>query len=247
MRNLVILFLFPFVFHAQNTETFKIGLGTDFRKFKMEELNSQLNDENYIQSDIVEDVLISDGVNHKLTISYQPCRFFNLGIYAAYQFGSAKRKIVISEDSQGYPIVPIIGTTYYDVKAISVGIYTELLLNNLSIWPNYSFLSKIEANFTLQTGFVKNLFFVYSKYNNTLTNPYKARFTSEGIQLISLLKLGYILTDNNYFSSIGGAFGYQFFRVSDLKNHSDGSYPQDKDTKLDFSGLSLGVYITIGR
>lgn len=114
----------------------------------------------------------------------------------------------------------------------------------------------METNINIQTGFGRAFFCTNSRmipteemnvHNNGM-ELYNNVYYSDGFQLIMALKLGYILTQNKYFSSIGLKVGYQYFITSNLRQGESKKTPiYNQSTKMNLSGLSMGIYLTFGR
>lgn len=250
------LFLFPFFLFSQEKGTFLFGLETNHRVYKPSELNKVINNIDFVASEEYDDVHFGKGINYGVNLSYNFLNHLSLGFYGEYQ------KETLNQNQYNY--IEYLPNIYFEeiilkkmsLETFSFGLQTELLLNTFPFWKNHKFLSKIETNVKIQAGYGRSFFSANSRsiptedmnVNNNGAELYHNVFYSEGFQLILALKLGYIISQNNYFSSIGLKVGYQYFDSSDLIQGKDKkSLMYNQSTKLSLSGFSLGIYLTFGR
>lgn len=257
MKNLIfIIFLSPLLLFAQEQESFKLELQASYRTYNLVEFNQLVNDAYYVGSADFDQVTLKDGMSYGLALSCPIMPVLSLGIYGEHQRSSADRKNYQDfEYLPGYS-VQIVRLNKYSVQSYSAGLNANLILNKLSFWAKRPRLSKIESNFNLQAGYGKAAFISSSEMvptaemnvHNAGTELYKSIYASDGLQLIASLKLGYVLSNKNYFSSIGFKIGYQYFVTSSLTQGRDKREPiLGRETKLDLSGLTAGIYLTFGR
>jgi len=250
MKVLITIILFsPLLLFAQEKGTFKIELESNFRTFNLESFNETLNNKKYIGTDNYDNVAIKNGFAIGINISYSFNNFIGFGIYGETQSGLIKQNIYYQfEDEYGNPTESITLIRDFKIQSFSAGLSTNLLLNNLKFWRDISCLTNFESGINIQTGYGKAFFLSGSNWENANENNLaKGLSYSRGFQLITSFKMGYILTHEKYFSSIGIKFGYQYFSTSPLK-FGDEIYPEPgRETKLNFSGWSLGIYLNLGR
>lgn len=252
MKNLLIIILFPCTILSQNQNTFRIEFNTDFRGYEMKEFNDRINDPAYIDKfyyDELTNISLTEGFNFGMSVSYRPFKFISIGVYGGYQFGKEERdlRIILNQDDIYTPNDTFPGKRMFEVQSINAGLNSSLLFNEMSFWKSRSGLSRIETSFNLQIGFGWASFNTYDSFEGFIDNDIKRIYNSAGLQLISTLKIGYLLSKGKYFSSVGLKLGYQYFQTSDLQSEGDVYYTYDRKTKLDFSGFNAGLYLSIGR
>lgn len=257
MKNsIIIIFLFPLLLFSQEKGTFQVELESSYRSFNLKDLNRLINDPYYTGYESYDKVSIKNGVNYGLHLSYNFIAPLSLGIYGAYQHGSTSQKLYYDLEYQPGYYVQEITLKELNVYSYSFGLNTNFILNNLPFWENNSWLSRVESNLSLQTGFGKVFYSSDMEMipteqlnvHNAGTELYRDVYSSEGFQLIASLKLGYILTQNKYFSSIGLKIGYQYFTTTALEQGNKNKSPlTGRETKINLSGLTVGIYLTFGR
>lgn len=257
MKSLItITFFLPLLLFSQEKGLFKIELESDFRTFNLESFNETLNNKEYIGSDIYDNAAINDGYGFGLNFSYNINRCISFGIYGETQVGSVKQNIYNEIQDEYGNSIETITTRSFKVQSVNFGLNSNLHLNKFAFWESVPRLSKIETILNLKTGYGKAFFISSSNLKSDEINIHTGGmeyfnniFTAEGFQIIASLQIGYILSDNKYFSSIGVKLGYQSLKTSSLKRGTEKvGYPaNNQKTKLDLSGLVLGVYLNIGR
>lgn len=68
-----------------------------------------------------------------------------------------------------------------------------------------------------------------------------------GIHFTGKVRMGYKLTNEKLFSVIGFQIGYQHLVTSKLKGGYNFTFEESKSPKLDFSGLTAGIFLTFGK
>jgi hypothetical protein len=263
MKKIVLtLLLFPFLLFSQEKGTFMIEAQANYTKNHFSEINDLINNRNFVGSEHYDPAYLKNGMSYGLNVSYVVLPLLNIGFYGEFQNNSITQKMYNEfEDFLGNKQIDIIQSNY-NIQSYNLGISTDFILNNFSFWKDKSWLSRIDSKISIQMGYGKSFFNVssktidseYSIENNIEIDDggrelFNAVYASDGFQFIASLKIGYILSKNHYFSSIGIKMGYQYFISSSLRigRKNTPSYFNDLNTKLDFSGLNAGIYLTFGR
>lgn len=257
MRYLIIVIFFsPLLLLSQEKGTFKVELESSYRTFNLKDLNGLINDPYYTGYENYDKVSIKNGLSYGLQLSYNFILPLSLGIYGEYQYSSTSQKLYYNiEYLPGYYLQEIT-LKKLKIRSYSFGLNTNIILNNLPFWKNNSWLSRIESNINIQTGYGKVFFSSSSEMiptdqmnvHNAGTELYNDVYSSSGFQLITSLKLGYIFTQKKYFSSMGLKIGYQYFTTSNIEQGSKKKSPMiGRETKINLSGLTAGIYLTFGR
>ncbi|PWH85503.1 hypothetical protein [Brumimicrobium oceani] len=242
----------PFFLHSQEKGTLKFDLDVGFRNYQMDELNQRINDTSYIESFLYEeliDVSINKGIGFGLFATYQPFKLFNLGLYGSFQSGLAERdlRVILYQFDPFTSNDTLIGKRTNEVYSMIFGITSEFLIHNLDFWKHSTFLSRIESTVKLNGGYSKAKMFWSDQFlvnNNTIKRIYK----SNGFHLAASLKLGFTILKNPIFSNIGFSMGYQYLQTSNLQSVEGAFFPEESNkTNLDFSGITAGLYLTVGK
>ena len=252
MKNLLIIILLPFTILSQNRNTFRIEFNTDFRGYEMNEFNERINNPAFIDTSLYDElsrISLSEGFNFGMSISYRPFKFISLGVYGGYQYGSVKRdlRFVFYQGGNGIPNDTLFLERRYEAQSYNAGLNAKLIFNQMNFWSKYSLLKKIESGLNIQVGYGWTSLMTYDSSEEYGNEDFKGYYYAQGVQLTSSFKIGYILTKNNYFSSIGLSLGYQYYVTSDLQAEGGLFFPNNEKTKLDFSGFNIGLYLSIGR
>lgn len=264
MKYFVLIFLlFPFLLFSQEKGTFMIEAQADYRMHRFSELNELINDEYYAGSVSYDKVLMEGGMSYGLNVLYVVTPFINIGLYGEFQNSSTTQKKYYE-----YGVDPTVNfqdviLNTYRVQSYNLGISTNFNLNNVSFWKNTSWLSRIDSKINLQIGYGKAFFISKSKtisseylesinldVDNAGSELLAVIYSSDGFQAIASLKLGYQLSKSRYFTSVGINVGYQYFTTNAInyKRGDEKIFPHPElRTKLDLSGLTAGIYLTIGR
>lgn len=252
MKNVIIIILLPFTILSQNHNTFRIEFNTDFRGFEMGEFNQRINDPAYIDKfyyDELTHISLTEGLNFEMSVFYRPFQFISFGVYGGYQSGKTERdiRVILNQYDIYTPNDTFPGKRMFEVQSINAGLNASLLFNEMGFWKSRPQLARFEASLNLQIGIGWASFNTYDSFEGLIDNDIRRFYYSSGLQLISTLKIGYLLTKGKYLSSVGLKFGYQYFQTSDLQSEGDAYYPYNRKTKLDFSGFNVGLYLSIAR
>lgn len=256
------LLLFPFLLFSQKKGTFMIEAQANYTENRYSEINDLINNRNFVGSEHYDSACLKNGMSYGLNVSYVVLPLLNISFYGEFQNNSIAQKMYNEfEDFLGNKQIDIIQSNY-NIQSYNLGISTDFILNNFSFWKSKSWLSRIDSKISVQLGYGKSFFIInsrtmdseYSIENNIEIDDggrelFNAVYASDGFQFIASLKFGYILSKNHYFSSIGIKIGYQYFTTSSLRigKKNTPTYFNDLNTRLDFSGLNAGIYLTFGR
>jgi hypothetical protein len=248
----LILLVMPSLLFSQQKETIKIEINTSYQQFEMTAFNERINNPDnfgFLSDKALNDISISSGFKHGLIISYQTSPYFSLGFYGSFQNGNVIREINYSSELPFEPFFDtVIGERRYKINSINVGVSSSFLLHNLNFWQKYPSLVKLESAITFQIGYGFANMGWYDVHKYTVDEVLMRKFKSNGLDLGGGLRLGYILLNDNLFSSIGFSFGYQYFITSNLKSEGGKLFIDESNTTtLDFSGFNAGVYLTLGK
>ena len=250
---LVCVLLCPALFSQIETEALSFEFGYGLNKYAMENLNQYFIDSITSQSNPkILDKKIEKGQKFAVSINYRPSKYFNVGLFSAYQYGSQNSTSNFKEtDNFGNVIAQHERNYELKAEAISVGINSTLFLNALLKWDKKenSFLQNFRLGIGLNggVGFSK----VTSDMRSTslpLASYYEF-YESMDFQGQTFLDLSYYFSKSNILSSIGVKLGYQYFVTRTVRDRLDnnwviqGEYP----INLDFSGLFFGTYIMIAK
>lgn len=218
----------------------------------MEEFNNRINDPAYIDTSLYDEltrISLTEGFNFGMSVSYRPFQFISLGVYGGYQFGKTERDIrtILNQYDVFTPNDTFPGKRMFEVQSINVGLNSSLIINQMNFWKSRAELKNIECVINLKTGFGWASLFRDDVFERGVPDDSKGVFKSKGFQFVSTIQLGYILTNSNYFSSIGIQAGYQYYITSDLQSESGLFLPIDDRRRLNFSGFTVGAYLSIGR
>ncbi|MEX2485323.1 MAG: hypothetical protein WED10_12205 [Brumimicrobium sp.] len=256
MNYLILSFLFcisiQFELLSQESQSFKINISSSFIDYQMKEFNDRINDPKYIDTNYYKELLpisLSEGFNFEMTVSYRPFQYISLGVYGGYQFGKTERDIrIIQHQYDIYtPNDTTRGKRIYEVQSLNIGLNASLILSQMNFWSKKTSLSNIECAININTGYGWAYLFKDDVFDGFVPNSSKEVYRSKGFQFVSTIQLGYILSNNNYFSSIGLKAGYQHYITSDAQAENGLLFPNGDKTRLDFSGFTVGAYLSIGR
>ncbi|MEX1191195.1 MAG: hypothetical protein WEA99_04425 [Brumimicrobium sp.] len=252
-RFLHVLFIaLPFLSFTQQKGTFKIEFNADTRIYRMGDFNERINDPAYIDTNIYDElsqISLSEGFSFGLSTTYQPFNFISFGVYGGYQFGKTERDIrIIQHQYDIYtPNDTVRGKRMHEVQSLNIGLNASLILSQMNFWSKKTSLSNIECAININTGYGWAYLFKDDVFDGFVPNSSKEVYRSKGFQFVSTIQLGYILSNNNYFSSIGLKAGYQHYITSDAQAENGLLFPNGDKTRLDFSGFTVGAYLSIGR
>lgn len=256
MKKLIILlFLTPFLLFSQEKGSFKLNFDGGFQTYNLKKFNQLLNDYSYVHEEKYDSISLKKGWNFGLDISYAVIKPLSIGIYGNYQYTKGHRNTYFDLEYEPDKFVHLITRHNYSIQSYSLGLSTSLILNNFNFWVSKNRLSKLEFLINLQIGYS---FIYFNTIQKSIETPevhvddkgselYNQIYKANGFQIIPSIRIGYILTNNNYFSSIGLKLGYQLLFTSPLKRGPEGTLTYSELSKLNLSGLSIGIYLTLGR
>lgn len=218
----------------------------------MNEFNDRINDPVYIDTSIYDEltrISLTEGYNFGLSVSYRPFQFISFGVYGGYQFGRTERdiRIILNQYDVFTPNDTIPGKRMFEVQSINVGLNSSLIINQMNFWKNRAGLKNIECLINLKTGYGWAHLFKDDVFEGVNPDDSKEAYRSKGFQFVSTVQLGYILANSNYFSSIGIQAGYQHYITTDVQAENELFFPSGDRTQLNFSGFTVGAYLSIGR
>jgi hypothetical protein len=218
----------------------------------MDAFNDRINDPAYIDTQYYEKLLpisLDKGFNFGMALTYQPFQYISFGVYGGYQFGKQARdiRIILHQFDEFKPNDTIFGKRIHEIQSINIGLNTSLIINQMNFWKGKSALSNIECAINVKTGYGWAYLFEDEVFEETIPNNSKGVYRSKGFQFVPTVQLGYILSNNDYFSSIGLQAGYQYYVTSDSQAENGLFFPDGDRTRLDFSGYTVGAYLNIGR
>tara|TARA_B100000508_G_scaffold85763_1_gene66702 strand:+ start:7504 stop:8202 length:699 start_codon:yes stop_codon:yes gene_type:complete len=231
---------------SQENELFKVSLNGDFISANMKLLNDRINDKDYIDTSFyneLDPLSFSEVFDFGISITHQPFKCLDFGIYGSCQLGSVFREIRLINYSSN-PNLPndtTFGKRHFDVRSLHVGVTSDLIIHQMDFWKNTVPYKKLELSWNFRMGCGSSYLYYYDRFESGLQNDKKSVYNSNGIQLASGIKLGFIITNRDYFSSFGIKFGYQYYRTESF------IFPYEEKIDLDFSGFTVGLYLSIGR
>lgn len=253
MKHLfLIILIIPFTLLSQQKETFRIEFNTDFRGFEMEEFNDRINDPAFQDTSLYDNfsqISLSEGVNFGMSVLYQPFQFISLGVYGGYQFGKTTGDIRLILSQYGTPAFndTFPGKRTFKTQSVQIGLRTNIILNQMDFWKKKLPSSRLESSINFRTGYGFATLFTDYSFEGLAQDDIGFFYYSSGFQFVSTYKLGYLLSNKKYFSSIGISVGYQYFQTGNLLSEGGEHYVNNRKTKLDFSGFNVGLYLSIGR
>jgi hypothetical protein len=253
LSTLLFLFL-VFNIIGQDSEKLQFKFSTSFHNYQMDDLNTFLLDTSTIMPSRYDSVTVNNGVNYSLSLSYRFTPLLGIGVEGGYQSGVGRGKPHIEYVNQGTgEQIDYFNETEIKTRAYTLGLTANLSLDYLfGFYKSESFVKKLDLSFELAGGIA------FSKLSDFLYNPYsnyedrKIFHKSTDFYGNASLNIGYQLTSNKLFSSIGLKFGYQLLRTKPVKSDVGTVIQFDgfnfyRDTKLNFSGLFIGTYFTLGK
>ncbi|MEX1192401.1 MAG: hypothetical protein WEA99_10545 [Brumimicrobium sp.] len=241
------------LFSQIETEELSFEFGYGLNNYAMENLNRYFIDSITSQSNPKTlDKKIEKGERFSLSINYRPSKYFNVGLFSAYQYGSQSSTSNFQEtDDFGNVIAEHERNYELKTQAISVGINSTLFLNTLLKWDKKE--RKLLQNLNLGIGFNGGVGF--SKVTSDMRSSslpmasYYDFYESMDFQGQTFIDIGYYFSKSNLFSSVGIKLGYQYFVTKTVKNRLGNEWivKGEHPINLDFSGLFFGTYIMIGK
>jgi hypothetical protein len=220
----------------------------------MNDLNTFLLDTSTIIPTHYDSATIENGTRYKLSVNYLIFPAFRLGLEGTFQIGAY----------EGTPLFTFIHPNtgeliQYDVeskiqtRSFSFGLNTLLDLSHLfGFQEKKSFIKKLDLDLELSLGMS---FSKLSDYRyNPISNQEENRIFHKSTDFYSTasINVGYQLTSKNLFTHLGIKFGYQHLKTKPVMSEVGTVIQFDgfnfyRDTKLNFSGLFVGAYITLGK
>jgi hypothetical protein len=253
MKTLIFLIvLIPFILNSQEKGTLKFDFNCGYQAFQMDRLNTNINDPSYLDTMLFKEfstIRLDKGLSFNFGASYQPFRLFNIGLDGSYQFGSAERKFeaVLNQFDPLTPNEVIAGKRMHEVSAISFGITSEFLIHNLKSWKRLVTLKRLESVLNFKVGYAWSKM-LWNDYFISNSEIIKREYKSNGLHLAARLKIGYTILRSPIFSTLGFSIGYQYLQTTDLKSREGAFFRKESNkTNLDFSGITAGLYLTVGK
>lgn len=242
----------PYLFYAQEKGAVGIEINSNLNLINTNELNDYIDG---VISDWPDNMTLLNrekmtiGRDFGLSLNYQVASLFNIGIYSKFSKGQSIndfRTIIPSEPIMGIPADTVYNGVTYTMTNTIIGIYSNFSINNMAFWPKENWLSRVESKVTIGVGYS------YSRFINSGEPKLIKGFFGEvnpvsGIHLMGNLKIGYKLVKNPVFSSVGIQAGYQYLITSHLKGESLITFKENEAPRLNFSGLTAGIYLTFGK
>lgn len=251
----VVIFLFCIIgtlsTYSQEKESIGFEINLNYDKINMMELNERMDQviSNWSNKYIFLDrQKMTEGLDLGLSLNYQISNLFNIGLYGKYISSKSINDYRFIDDSHvfiGEPIDTIYDSYSQRVVNRIIGVFTDFTINNLEFWPKENLLSRIESKIMFGLGYS------FSQFNSTSGSDFNNGFVGEvnpvsGMHLMSSLNIGFKLIKRPVFSSIGFRFGYQLLLTESLKKETLITF-KEKPPRLNFSGLTAGIYLTFGK
>lgn len=238
--------------YGQKKGALGIEVSTSYNQYNLGEFNKsidKMNSSSPLILNMDEYSEISGGEGYGLAVNLQISQCFNLGIYGEYFSGKSQNEfILISGGDFGMPIDTAYWTRHHEVNSSVFGLKSCYFLSKSNFWKNYGWLSKVESAIELSVGYSFSRFIFYNKISGVSSGTGKEVNKVSGIHLKSQFKIGYLLTNGTYFSSIGLKVGYQYLHTSSLKGAQfNYFFNEESAPRLNFSGLTAGIYLTFGK
>lgn len=243
----------PALFSQFETEKLSFEFGYGLNKYSMKNLNRYFIDSVTSQSNPKTlDKKIEKGQMFGLSINYRPSKYFNVGLFSLYQYGSQSlTPKFIETDDFGKVIAQHERNYQLKTQAISFGVSSTFFLNTLLKLDQKK--SKLLQNLKLGIGLNGGV--AYSKVISDMRSKslpsasYYEFFESMDFQGQAFVDIGYYFSNSNFFSSIGIKLGYQYFVTKTVRDRLDNEWIifNEYPINLDFSGLFIGTYIMIGK
>lgn len=254
LRVLIIcISICPALFAQFETEKLSFEFGYGLNKYSMENLNRYFIDSVTSQSNPkILDKKIEKGQKFDLSINYRPSKYFNIGLFSSYQYGSqSSAPKFIETDNFGNVIAKHERSYELKTQAISFGINSTLFLNTLLKLDqkNSKFLQNLKLGVGLNGGAAYSKVISDMRSKSFPSASYYEFFESMDFQGQAFIDIGYYFSKSNLFSSIGIKLGYQYFVTKTVRDRLDNEWVifNEYPINLDFSGFFIGTYIMIGK
>lgn len=248
----VLIFIVPASMNAQESGAVGVEFNASHNQYGMDEFNKsvdRVNSNSLLILNSEEHSEINDGFGYGLAINLQISQCFNIGLYGNYFVGKSKNDfILISGGEFGTPIDTSYWSRHHEVTSSVIGLKSSFFLSKAAFWKNRDWLSKVESRIDLGVGYSFSKFIFYNMIQDVSSGAAKEVNQVSGIHLKGQLKIGYVISNSTCFSSIGIMFGYQHLNTSRLKGAEFNYYFNEENApRLNFSGLTSGIYLTFGK
>lgn len=233
----------------------RFNLGASSHSYKMETLNTFLSAEGTEVNELYGSPQITRGLGYSFGIEYKLSNNLIFGIGGNHQSGSDNKQVpksftnILTGEITNYTVDTEVTTTSNQLL-----LFVGYAFSDALGWTKKeNFLNKIELTIGLNGGWAK------SKLTDRNFNTFNY---SEGIRLMNhysqdlvflpQIRLSYGLTKSNLFSSIGLHLGYQILRTNHVESEAGKlfnflSQENFQEIDLDFSGLKIGTFLSIGK
>lgn len=255
MKKLILIisvFIVSVAAYTQKKGALGVEFSTSHNQYSLDEFNESVDNAHSNSSLILtsnEYSEITNGMGYGLSINLQLSDCFNVGVYGDYFLGKSENEFMyISGGEFGTPIDTSYWTQHLEVNSSILGLKSSFFINKSAFWQKYDWLSKVESTINVGIGYSFSQFIFYNVIRDKTMGTGKEINKVTGIHLKSQFKIGYIISKNTHFSSIGLKIGYQYLQTSQLKG-GEFSYffSEENAPRLNFSGLTAGIYLTFGK
>ncbi|PHR49969.1 MAG: hypothetical protein COA32_02210 [Fluviicola sp.] len=246
------VFLIPVIAYTQEKGALGVEFSANRNQYSMDEFNESVDNVNSNSSLILtsnEFSEITSGMGYGLSINLQLSDYFNVGVYGDYFLGKSENEFMyISGGEFGTPIDTSYWTRHFEVNSLILGLKSSFFISKSAFWKKYDWLSNVESTIDVGVGYSFSSSIFYNIIKDKVMGTGKEINKVTGIHLKSQFKIGYIISKNTHFSSIGLKIGYQYLQTSQLKG-GEFSYffSEENAPRLNFSGLTAGIYLTFGK
>ena len=253
MKNLtgiILVITFPFLMFSQEKGAIGIEFNSNFNTINTLELDKSYDrssEQLPANTTLLRRKKMERGLDFGLNLNYQLNSFFNIGIYSKYaQAKSANEYRGISSGFMNSPIDTVYYVYTYSMINSIVGIYSDFFINSFAFWPADNWLSRIESKITLGAGYSHSKFI--KSANQNLSEGFLGEVNPvSGIHLMGNLKIGYKISRNPVFSSVGIQLGYQALMTRHLRGDALITFKENQSPRLNFSGFTAGLYLIFGK
>lgn len=250
MKKLVwIIFILPIQIFAQDKGALGIEFNVDYNQYTMDELNESTDEVFASYASQINRSRLKNGMSYWFGINIHPHRLFNLGMYSNYLIGrSINKTTLITGGEFGTPVDTIYGSRNQDASSIVIGVKSTLFISDFKFWGEKKWLSKIESMIDVGAGYSFSQLSTRFVFSNKLPGGQAIEINKvTGYHFSGKLKLGYVTSNSLFFSSVGVSIGYQQLVTSRLKGGVNYFFDEENAPRLDFSGLTAGIYVTFGK
>lgn len=250
---IICISLCPALFSQIETEELSFEFGYGLNNYAMEKLNQYFIDSVTSQSNPkILDKKIEKGQKFGVSINYRPSKYFNVGLFSAYQYGSQNSTSNFKEtDNFGSVIAQHERNYELKAEAISFSINSTLFLNALLKWDKKenSFLKNLRLGIGLNSGVGFSKVSSDMRSKSLPSASYYEFYESMDVQGQTFIDIGYYFSKSSLFSSVGFKLGYQYFVTKTVQDRLGNEWvvQNEHPVNLDFSGLFIGTYLMIGK